>query len=449
MGLFTTKINSAVGGTTSMQFLSQRFRKYFENISWLFFEKGFALFAGMIVGIYVARYLKPESFGLLNYAISFVSIFSAFSTLGMDQIIVRELAKQPERQSDLLGTGFILKLAGSTVLIVMMLVILVFMNHDPFTNTLIMIIAVAEIFKGFEVIGYFFQAQVLSKYVVQVQLLINLFVSLVKVALVLIHAPLIWFAIIILIGSLLNAFGYVYAYYKREGTPWNWNFKKKLAYQLLGESWPIAFYGIALHVQSRIDQVMLGKMLNNEQVGQYSVALKFIEIFGFMPMVLMNTFAPAVAKAKAIGESLYRSRLVNLYRLMFLAFLLIATPIYFFSEKVIEVLYGLEYQSAGYLLSLFALRLFFTNMGVGKSVFIINESLFKYSLLTVIIGAATNIAFNYLLIPTYATIGSIMASFISFTVSIFLVDLFFQKTRENQYLMFKGVFTFWRLKEIL
>jgi O-antigen/teichoic acid export membrane protein len=323
------------------------------------------------------------------------------------------------------------------------------MNHDPFTNTLIMIIAVAEIFKGFEVIAYFFQAQVLSKYVVQVQLLINLFISLIKVGLVLMHAPLIWFAIIIVIGSLLNAFGFIYAYHKREGTPWNWSFRKIVAYQLLRESWPIALYGIALHIQSRIDQVMLGKMLNNVQVGQYSVALKFIEIFGFLPMVLMNTFAPAVSKAKAVSEDLYHSRLVNLYRLMFLAFLLIAIPIYFFSERVIELLYGLEYQSAGYLLSLFALRLFFSNMGVGKSVFIINESLFKYSLLTVIIGAATNIALNYLLIPKYASIGSVIASILSFTVSIFLIDLFFQKTRENQWLMFKGIFTFWRLREIL
>src|SRR3954471_11009688 len=93
--------------------LTQRFRKYFENAFWLIFEKGITLAAGVAVGIYVARYLQPENFGLLNYAISFVSIFSAFSTLGLDQIIVRELARNPEKKLDLLGTGFILKIAGS------------------------------------------------------------------------------------------------------------------------------------------------------------------------------------------------------------------------------------------------------------------------------------------------------------------------------------------------
>ncbi len=429
--------------------LSLRFRKYFENLSWLIFEKGFTLLVGMVVGIYIARYLQPENFGLLNYAISFVSIFSAFSTLGMDQIIVRELSKQSDRHTDLLGTGFMLKLIGSSILIALMAVILFFMNHNSFTNTLIMIIAAAEIFKGFEVVSYFFQAKVLSKYVVQVQLIINLFVSLIKIIMVFTHAQLIWFAIVVVIGSIINAVGFLYTYYKREGTPWKWRFQKTLAFQLLHESWPLAFYGIALHIQARIDQVMLGKMLNTTEVGQYSVALKFIEIFGFMPMVLINTFGPAITKAKEISIELYHSRLINLYRIMFLAFLLIAIPIYFFSEGLITKLYGIEYQAAGYLLSLFALRLFFSNMGVGKSAFIVNESLFKYSLLTVVVGAITNITLNLVLIPKYASVGSVMASMISFTVSIFLVDLLFSKTRENQRLMLKGIFTFWKLKKIL
>jgi O-antigen/teichoic acid export membrane protein len=429
-----------------MYALALRFKKYFENAFWLIFEKGFSLFVGMVVGIYVARYLQPEAFGLLNYGIGFVSIFSTLSTLGMDQIIVRELAKGKTPKEELLGTGFIVKLSGSVLLVAVMLFVMLFMDHGPFTNTLILIIAAAEVFKGFEVINYFFQSQVRSKYVVQVQLIINLMISLSKIGLVFLHAPLIWFAIIIVIGSVLNAIGFLYAYRVREGSPLRWKFRKTLAGTLLKESWPLALYGLALHTQARIDQVMLGNMMNNYEVGQYSVALKFIEIFGFVPMILMSTFTPAVTKGKATSEALYHSRLLNLYRLMFATFLLVAVPIYLFGEEVITFLYGIEYQAAGYLLSLFALRLFFANMGVGKSVFIVNESLFKYSLLTVILGALTNVALNYFLIPLYGPTGAVAGSMISFSVSIFLVDTFFQKTRENQKLMFQGIFSFWKLK---
>lgn len=424
-----------------------RFRKYIENISWLIVEKGFSLLVGMVVGIYVARYLQPEKFGLLNYSISFVSIFSVFSALGMDQILVRELSREPQGRNSLLGTGFVLKLCGSLFLMALMVILLLFMEHNAFTNILIIIIATAELFKGFEVINYFYQSQVQSKYVVRVQLLINFAISLVKIGLVLMQAPLIWFAVMVSIGALLNAGGFVYAYQSVTGTIRSWSFSKNLAFNLLRESWPLTLYGLALHIQARIDQVMLGNMLNNYEVGQYSVALKFIEIFGFVPMVLMSTFTPAISQAKIAGEALYRQRLLNLYRLMFAAFLVVALPVYLFSEQVITLLYGPEYQAAGYLLSLFALRLFFSNMGVGKSIFIVNESLFKYSLLTVVIGAIANIVFNYFLIPLYGTVGSIMASMFSFVVSIFLVDLFFEKTRQNQKLMLKGIVSFWKLNE--
>ena len=430
-----------------MYTVALRFRKYVENASWLIFEKGFSLFVGMLVGIYVARYLQPEAFGLLNYAIGFVSIFSALSTLGMDQVIVRDLAKGKTLKEDLLGTGFIIKISGSLLLFALMLFVLYFMEHTPFTNTLILIIAAAEIFKGFEVINYFFQSQVRSKYVVQVQLVINFVISLAKIGMVLLHAPLIWFGFIIVIGSLLNSAGFIYAYRMKEGSMAGWRFRKSLSLDLLRESWPLALYGLALHTQARIDQVMLGRMMNNYEVGQYSVALRFIEIFGFVPMILMSTFTPAVTRGKAASEALYHSRLLNLYRLMFVAFLLVAVPVYLFGEELITFLYGVEYRAAGSLLSLFALRLFFANMGVGKSVFIVNESLFKYSLLTVVLGAATNFSLNYFLIPAYGPTGAIAGSMISFTVSIFLVDMLFRKTRENQKLMFQGIFSFWKLKD--
>jgi O-antigen/teichoic acid export membrane protein len=428
---------------------SPRLQKYLQNISWLFFEKMLTLFVGMLVSIYVARYLQPEQFGLLNYAISFVGIFSAVSALGLDQIIVRELAKNPLRKHELLGTGFVLRLSGFGVLLVLIGVMLLFMKNNPFTNVLIMIIAAAELFKAFEVINCFYQSQVMSKVVVQTQLLINLVINIIKIALVFFQAPLIWFAWIILINGSFNALGYIYNYWIREDSPFRWNFNKQLAIVFLRESWPLALHGITLHTQARIDQVMLGKMLNHAEVGQYAVAMKFIEILGFIPMILINTFVPAITKAKGVSLELYEDRLLNFYRLMFAMFVVVAIPLFFIAEPAIVLLYGEEYRAAGFLLSLFALRLFFTNMGVSKSAFIINESLFKYSLLTSSIGAMVNIGANYFLIPLYGSIGAVISSTLSFTISIFIVDLFFTKMKYNQKLMFKGIFSFWKMKEVI
>ena len=53
----------------------------------------------LLVGILVARYLGPEQYGLMNYVISYVSIFSVLSTFGLDNIEIRELSRKPENKN--------------------------------------------------------------------------------------------------------------------------------------------------------------------------------------------------------------------------------------------------------------------------------------------------------------------------------------------------------------
>ena len=112
------------------------------------------------------------------------------------------------------------------------------------------------------------------------------------------------------------------------------------------------------------------------------------------------------------------------------------------------MLYGEQFRPAGFLLSLFAIRLFFTNMGVGKTSFITNESLFRYSLLTALVGASINIITNYYLIEPFKAKGAIIATIVSFTVSIFLMDLFFKSTRWNFRLMMLAMVTFWKINKV-
>src|SRR5712691_5665226 len=85
------------------------------NSSWLFADKIIRMVVGLFVGVWVARYLGPEQFGQLNFAIAFVSLFGAIATLGLDAIAVRELVRHPEQKEEILGSAFALKLVGGCV----------------------------------------------------------------------------------------------------------------------------------------------------------------------------------------------------------------------------------------------------------------------------------------------------------------------------------------------
>jgi polysaccharide transporter, PST family len=85
------------------------------NTSWLFADRIIRMGLGVIIVIFLARYLGPEQFGIYNYAIAFVALFTAFSSLGLDSIVVRDIVRSPEKKDEILGTSLVLKLTASIV----------------------------------------------------------------------------------------------------------------------------------------------------------------------------------------------------------------------------------------------------------------------------------------------------------------------------------------------
>ena len=421
--------------------------KYFKNTSWLFAEKILRMVVGLLVGIWVARYLGPDKFGLLSFAHSFVGLFTIFATLGLDEVVVRELVKDESRRDSLVGTTFWLKLFGAFLVLLVLAFAINFTSNDVDTHILVFIIASATIFQSFNVVDIYFQSKVMGKYVAYANLFSLFISSIVKIILILSNASLIAFAWVVLFDSFVLACGFIYLLLKHSNFKINnliYDFS--VATNLLKDSWPLIFSGAVLMIQARIDQVMIKEMINTTEVGYYSAAIKLIEAFGFIPVMLKISLYPAILNSKIVSNEFYQDRLLNFYRLNFMLFLAVSIPLYFFSEEIVVLLFGNKYQAVGILLSLMVIRLFFANMGVARSAYILNENLMVFSLITMTLGTITNIVLNYYWIPLYASKGAIIATIISFFVSIFVVDIFYSKTRNNLILQFKGIFTFYKLK---
>lgn len=439
---------------------SEGSRKALHSVSWLFVERTVRLGLVLLTGVLTARALGDVVFGELNYAVGFVGLFFALGAMGIDDILTRDLVRRPGDRDALLGTAAIIKLGGAVALVLLAVCGSLFKDMARLQVMLIAIIASAELLRPFSVVEHWFMSQVKAAATVRVQLAQLLISTAAKLSLVWLietgrispEQALPWFAWAYVLEGVSLTVGYMIIYRLNGGHMRDWRFQPPLARHLLSESWPMLIYGMALFVQARIDQVMIKDLLTTREgedkafaeVGQYSVALRMIEAMGFIPVIVQKTLAPAITKAKAAGAALYEDRMLNLYRLMFLLFLATSIPLYFLAKPIVVLLFGVEFEPAGTLLSLFAIRLFFTNMGTGKSSFITNESLFRYSLFTALVGVTLNVSINWLLIPELRSIGAIWATIISFLVSIFVLDLFFKRTRRNLFLMVKGILTFWR-----
>jgi len=276
------------------------FQRYAKNTTWLLLERVLRIISGLFVGILVARYLGPEQFGNFNYIVSFVGLFAAFSSLGLDVILVRELVKNESRLNSLLGTVFILKLAGAIFTILLIFISFYFTSNDYNTNVMMLIVAMVTIFSSFNVVDLYFQAKVKSKYSVYVNIIMLCLSSIVKVSLVFINASLDAFIWVVLFDSVFLAIGYLYFYFHNNLSIKEWKFESKVAIDLLKDSWPLIFSGVAITIYMRIDQVMIKEMLDLNAVGQYAAAVKISEGWYFIPMLLGASLSPAIINAKKI-----------------------------------------------------------------------------------------------------------------------------------------------------
>ena len=157
------------------------FRKYFANTSWLLGERILRMAISLFVGIYVARYLGPERFGLLSYSLSFVLLFSSLASFGLDDILVRELVQSPENRKNLLGTVFWLKVCGALVMGTAIALVLKYKVEDQQTYWMIALITFGFLFQATNVVDFYFQSQVQSKFAVRAQIIQLILTSLLKI----------------------------------------------------------------------------------------------------------------------------------------------------------------------------------------------------------------------------------------------------------------------------
>ncbi len=119
---------------------------------------------GVVVGVWVARYLGPMRFGSLNFALAFVSLLGTAATLGTDNLIVREIVVGDTDVHATLGTTLALRLAGATAGVLIALAAVRFIQPgDRTTSVLVGITSIGLFFQAFDTIDSYFQSQVRSK----------------------------------------------------------------------------------------------------------------------------------------------------------------------------------------------------------------------------------------------------------------------------------------------
>jgi len=398
------------------------------NISWLSFDRVLRGGVGIIISVWMARYLGPEQYGLFNYATAFVGLFGVLVTLGLDQIVVRDIVNDPANINEIIGTAFSLKLAGGILALVFSLAIIIIMRpNDILMKMLVGVTSVGLVFRSFDVIDLWFQAQVQSKYTVYARNGAFIFIVLVKVLLILFHAPLMVFALAGLVEIIVGAVGLIIFYQQRVARLRNWQMSFTRAKEMLRVSLPLALTGVAITIYMKIDQVMLGSMVNDTEVGIYAAVVQVSEVWYFIPMIVTLSIYPTLINLYQESEERFYDKLKQVMGYFFWGTLALSLFVSVFSSQIINILYGEDYARAGGVLAIHIYASVITSMGVVFSQKFILDGTTKISFYGTVIGAVSNVILNVWLLPRYGAYGAAIATIISYSVPLLFQTIVFDK----------------------
>ena len=400
------------------------------NSTWLLADKVVRLGVGLLVGIWVVRYLGPTQLGLLNYAGAFAGLFGAFATLGLDRMVVQELVRDPAREAQILGSAFALKVAGAVLgIAVTMLAIFHMRGGDTQMHWLVGICAAGFIFQSLNVVDFFFQAKVQAKYAVFAANVAFSLTTLVKIALLLGSAPLIAFAWTGLGEAALTAVFLAVAYRAKRHSRQGWRYSWPVARGLLKQSWPLILSSIAIVTYMRIDQVMIGEMLGDAEVGLFSAAVKISELWYWIPAAVVSSVVPAVIRSKKLSEARYYERLQTFFTVLVWASIAVALVVTLERERIVSLLYGAPYAASADVLAIHIWGGVFAALAAASGIWFTVENLQLYSFYRTLTGAVVNVALNLVLIPRYGINGAAFATVVSQCCASFLFDLSNPRTR--------------------
>jgi len=429
MGKLTNYLNNNSG-----------FTRYLKNTSWLMAEKVLRLLIALSVGVWVTRYLGPEQFGILSYAQSFVGIFAALSSLGLSDIIIRELVKSQEKTDVILGSSFGLQTIGSTVIMLILIVSICLNDNDPLTNKIIVILGLLTFVNSFTVLSSYFHSLVKSKYFAYVGLLGVLISAVLKILLILGEYSLIHFVYVLAFDVIFLSTGLVWFYVKSGQSLFKWRFNWSIARSLLKDAWPLILSGIIVSIYMKIDQVMIKEYMGNSAVGQYSAAVRLSEAWYFIPTIICSSLFPAIINAKMKDNDLYLSRLQKLYNLMVVLGVVIIFPVLLLGDWAIHFLYGEAFNQSSAVLKIHIIGSVFVFLGVANQKWFISENFQAYNILCLGFGMVANIILNAIMIPKMGIMGAAYATLISQFLASVLAPVFFKKTRNSFFMMVRALF---------
>lgn len=412
--------------------------KVFRNASWIIACRIVQALLSFVIGMVSARYLGPSDYGLINYASSVIAFVVPLAQLGLRNVLVEEIVSHPEREGATVGTALVMSSLSGMLCMIGSLAFVSIVNVGE-TDTLIVcaLYSVSLLFQMLEMVQYWYQAKLLSKYTSITSLVAYVLVSLYRVFLLVTQKSIYWFAVSSALDHMIIA-AVLMVIYRRTGTQ-RLSVSASLGKALLARSRYYIVSGLMVTIFTQTDKIMIKTMLGDSVNGYYSAAVTCAATTEFIFSALVDSMRPVIFESKRTGNGFFEKNMSRLYSLVLYMGLAQSAVLTLLADPVIRILYGADYLPAIPLLRIITWYTAFSFMGSVRNIWMLAEEKQRYLWIINLSGAVLNVAGNLALIPVMGASGAALSSVATQFFANFVLCLIVKPIRPTVRLIWKAM----------
>ena len=372
-------------------------------------------------GIYTARYLGAEGFGILSFALAFTAIFSVFTELGLTSLTVREVARDKSLTSKYLGNIAVMKLILVMVTFGLIVLTINLLGYPEQTIKVVYLLGLSivcrafsgifdSIFHAYEKMEYNSIGQILNS-----SLMLSGALFAINQRFNVIGFASLYFIVSAI--SLVYSFAICVWKFAKPKIEIDWSFWKST----IKEALPFGLTAIFVTNFQWISSVMLSLMKGDAVVGWYNAAYRIALVLLFIPATFMTAIYPIMSIFFRSSPNSLKLSLEKSFKYLTILGIPIGIGTMLLAKRLILMTFGAEYTN-----SIIALQIL-----AWSSVFIFMDNAFanllnsinKQIIITKVMGIClgVNVVLNLILIPKYSLIGASITAALTQLIALLLI----------------------------
>ncbi len=382
--------------------------------------------------IFLMQFLPVSEYGKYIYIIEFISIFAFFSDGGFTQHIIKESSQNPDKIQSIYSKAQSAQLLISAAMLLLILSISYVsnsVNDFYYLSVFGLSVVISACFAPMLAI---FIASERKDLIFYKDLSLSVLKLIFMLAGIYYQAPLAYFIFLGFINCFVLLILLLYIRYKKEFT---YLFELKLdlsgSMTFIKQGFLFTVLMAANVIYSKIDIIMLEKMIGSVEVGYYSGATKFIYPFMFISGAFMTAVFPKLAKHSEEKDKFRNIQNTAVYYLggigVFLSILL-----YLGADIIFQLFFGDKYDNSIPIFKILVwfLAIVFIYGPISNS--LVAKNRIKFLVYLNLFMIILNVVLNFILIPNYGARGAAMTTIVCEIMILVSTILYSKKLGVNK-----------------